>query len=93
MKNRDLTYLKILSILHIIVSGVMLIVMFPIIYISLIVAGIKLRKIQSRTFCLIIAGLECISFPLGTLLGVFTLITLNRESVKTLFAAIPMKKI
>lgn len=52
---------------------------------SLILTGNKLRKRKSRTFCLIIAGAECLSFPLGTFLGVFTLITLSRNSIKEIF--------
>ena len=31
------------------------------------------------------AGLECILMPFGTVLGVFTLIVLMRDSVKALF--------
>lgn len=54
--------------------------------VCLILAGIKLWKKHSLTFCRIIAGVTCISFPLGTLLGVFTLITLSKESAKEMFA-------
>jgi hypothetical protein len=35
----------------------------------------------------VVAGIECIVMPFGTVLGVFTLVVLSRESVKTLFAA------
>ncbi len=54
--------------------------------IALIFAGHNLRKHKARVFCSVVAGIECLSFPLGTLLGVFTLIKLNRESAKGLFA-------
>ena len=54
--------------------------------VCLILAGIKLCKKKSRTFCQIIAGITCISFPIGTALGVFSLITLSKESVKNDFA-------
>ncbi|MBD3402960.1 hypothetical protein GF420_08690 [candidate division GN15 bacterium] len=53
--------------------------------IGMFVAGSKLRKRQSRTFCLVIAGLECLFFPFGTVLGVFTLVNLTQKSVIALF--------
>ena len=34
---------------------------------------------------LVVAALECLAFPLGTVLGVFTLIVLVRPEVKQLF--------
>jgi len=34
---------------------------------------------------MVIAGLSCLNMPLGTVLGIFTLIVLSRESVKVLF--------
>jgi hypothetical protein len=38
-------------------------------------------------FSLVIAGVNCASFPLGTLLGVFTFIVLLRASVRSLYPA------
>lgn len=38
-------------------------------------------------FCMIIAGLHCASFPLGTALGVCSILVLCRPSVKAWFAA------
>ncbi len=37
------------------------------------------------------AGIECVFIPLGTILGVFTIIVLSRESVKTLFSTETMQ--
>ena len=34
---------------------------------------------------MVIAALECLSVPLGTLLGVFTLVVLSRPSVRDSF--------
>ena len=34
---------------------------------------------------MVIAGVCCMFMPLGTILGVFTLVTLNKDSVKELF--------
>jgi hypothetical protein len=53
----------------------------------LVVAGRKLRKRASRTFCLVVAGMACLIMPFGTILGVFTIIVLMRDSVKALFEA------
>ena len=48
-------------------------------------AGRFLAKRKHYTFCFVMAGVECIFMPFGTVLGVFTIIVLNRESVKQLF--------
>lgn len=43
------------------------------------------RRIGQRTnlgFCQIIAGLECLFVPFGTILGVLTLLLLTREDVR-----------
>jgi hypothetical protein len=53
--------------------------------ISLIVAGRLLSQRRGYLFCLVMAALSCMNLPLGTCLGVFTLLVLNRPSVKALF--------
>lgn len=55
--------------------------------IFMFIAGRKLARQRSYTFCLAIAGVECIFMPIGTVLGVFTIIVLSRPSVKALFSA------
>lgn len=50
-----------------------------------IYSGVCLRARKHWVFSIVIAGISCLSVPLGTLLGVFTLIVLNRESVKALY--------
>mgnify|MGYP001597297254 CR=1 FL=1 len=42
----------------------------------------SLPKRRHRTLCFVMAVLACLYFPLGTILGIFTLIILNRPSVK-----------
>jgi hypothetical protein len=49
------------------------------------VAGRSLATYRRYRFCLVIAGLECLWMPLGTILGVFTLIVLLRPGAKVLF--------
>jgi hypothetical protein len=48
-------------------------------------SGRNLKNNSSYTFCLVIAGISCIFMPLGTILGVFTLVVLLRDSVKQIF--------
>jgi hypothetical protein len=55
--------------------------------VCILVAGSKLARYRSRTYCLVIACVECIFMPFGTVLGVFTIIVLMKDSVKELFAA------
>lgn len=40
---------------------------------------------RRRVFCMVIAAFQCLNMPLGTILGVFTLVVLSRPSVKALF--------
>ena len=49
--------------------------------------GRFLAKRKHRMFCLVMAGVECIFMPFGTVLGVFTIIVLLREPVRALFFA------
>jgi hypothetical protein len=49
-------------------------------------AGRKLKRHKNRAFCMVVAGIECMFMPFGTVLGVFTLIALNKDSIKEIFA-------
>ena len=53
--------------------------------ISVFIAGRSLAKQVRYTYCLVIAGIECMFMPFGTVLGIFTIIVLMRDSVKPLF--------
>ncbi len=48
-------------------------------------AGMSLLQNKRWTFCFVMAILLCLNPPLGTILGVFTIVVLNRPSVKELF--------
>jgi hypothetical protein len=48
-------------------------------------AGRSLARRKRYTFCLVMGGIECLFMPVGTVLGVFTIIVLVRDSVKELF--------
>ncbi len=47
--------------------------------------GRCLARREKYVFCMVVAGISCMSFPMGTALGVFTFIVLARPSVKALF--------
>ena len=51
----------------------------------LLVSARSMSARKRHTLCIVTAALTCISFPLGTALGVFTLIVLLRPSVRALF--------
>lgn len=55
--------------------------------VCVIIAGRFLARRKCYLFCLVMAGIECIFMPFGTVLGVFTIIVLMRESTKGLFLA------
>jgi hypothetical protein len=51
-----------------------------------VLAGIYLRARKHRTFCIVVAALNCLHMPFGTVLGIFTIVVLARDSVRTAFA-------
>ncbi|AAM37805.1 membrane protein [Xanthomonas phaseoli pv. phaseoli] len=48
-------------------------------------AGRCIAQRRRHLLCLIVAGISCSFMPFGTVLGVFTLVTLLRPQVKALF--------
>jgi hypothetical protein len=48
-----------------------------------------LSERKSRTFCFVVAAITCMEFPLGTALGVCSLVVLGRPSVIELFSPKP----
>jgi len=130
--NQDIEHLRLLSIFHYVMGGMLAIFsMFPIIHLSMgiamvagafdqiekgeappafigwfiilfaaffilcgltlatcvAMAGQRLAHKRNYMYCLVMAGIECMFTPLGTILGVFTIIVLIRPTVKELFDA------
>ena len=127
--NQDTEHLRLLSIFHFIVGGLIaLFAFFPIFYVilgvfmliegfteggdgagsamfgmmfisiasiymilgwglavCLILAGRYISQRKHHTFCLITAIVGCLFIPLGTILGVLSIIVLSRRTVKDLF--------
>jgi hypothetical protein len=50
-----------------------------------LIAGRCIAHRKRYTFCFVMACVECLFMPFGTVLGVFTILVLNRASVKDLF--------
>ncbi len=53
------------------------------------IAGRCIKARRRHLYCIVVAALECLFMPFGTVLGVFTIIVLMRESVKRLFGIVP----
>jgi hypothetical protein len=54
--------------------------------ICILIAGRSLAKRTCYWLALVVACIECLFIPFGTILGVFTIVVLSRESVKALFS-------
>ena len=52
-----------------------------------LLSGIFLRARENRTFSFVVAAINCLHLPLGTILGIFTIIVLSRQSVRELYEA------
>lgn len=55
--------------------------------ICILIAGRSLARCKRYSFALVMACIECLFIPFGTVLGVFTIVVLSRESVRGLFSA------
>lgn len=54
--------------------------------ICILIAGRSLALGKRYSFALVMACIECLFIPFGTILGVFTIVVLSRESVRGLFS-------
>jgi len=53
--------------------------------ICILIVGRSLAHYKHYSFALVMACIECFFVPFGTILGVFTIVVLSRESVRVLF--------
>jgi hypothetical protein len=51
-----------------------------------LISGVFLRRRIHRIFSLVVAGFNCLAFPFGTMLGVFSILVLVRDSVREVYA-------
>ncbi|MBL8819008.1 MAG: hypothetical protein JNL58_23465 [Planctomyces sp.] len=68
-----------------VIVGLFIIAVAWAIGICIILSGKYLSEQRRRVFSIVIAAISCASFPIGTALGVFTLIVLLRPSVIKLY--------
>ena len=68
------------------IVGSLLFLLGVAIAICILIAGRSLAKRTRYWFALVVACIECLFIPFGTILGVFTIVVLSRESVKALFS-------
>src|SRR5947209_2901347 len=54
--------------------------------ILILITGRSLAQCKHYSFVLVMACIECLFIPFGTILGVFTIVVLSRESVRGLFS-------
>ncbi len=54
-------------------------------FINMFIVGILLTRRKNRLFCLFLAGVLILFFPVGTILGMITIRVLKRPSVIALF--------
>lgn len=50
-----------------------------------LLSGRRIAQRINLTYCQVIGGLECLCFPFGTILGIFTLIALTKSEAKEAF--------
>jgi hypothetical protein len=55
--------------------------------VSIILSGRFLKQRRRYMFSFVVACVACLFMPVGTILGIFTIIVLSRQSVKELYQA------
>jgi hypothetical protein len=50
-----------------------------------LLSGLWLRRRVNRAFSFVVAALDCLQVPFGTVLGIFTVVVLSRDSVRRLY--------
>jgi len=73
-----------IALIFIILAAIIILVGW-IFAIMIIIAGRRLKERRAYNYCLVVAFMECLIVPFGTVLGVFSIITLTKETVKELF--------
>jgi len=59
--------------------------------ICILIAGRCLSRRKGYSFALVMACIECLFVPFGTILGAFTIVALSREPVRGLFPTASMQ--
>jgi hypothetical protein len=86
LEQEDIWILRVMGILFTGFAAIFMILGFALAT-AMIIAGRRLAQHRSHTFCLIVAGLECMLFPFHAILGIFTFILLLQPEGRALFGA------
>ncbi|WP_438481692.1 hypothetical protein [Oleiharenicola lentus] len=62
-------------------------VLLVVVVVGNLLSGLFIGKRKHRMFSLVVGGINCLQFPFGTALGVFTLVVLTRDSVRESYEA------
>ncbi|MBL0043167.1 MAG: hypothetical protein IPP33_01750 [Flavobacteriales bacterium] len=68
-----------------IVLGWVLFIFIEVMGILNIVSGRLISRQEGRTFSMVVAAFECLHFPIGTALGIYTIVVLNDAEVKVAY--------
>lgn len=75
---------RVIGLLFVILSGIIIAAGW-VMAVLIFVAGNRLKQRRAYNYCLVIAFLECLIMPLGTVLGIFTILNLTKEPIRELF--------
>lgn len=84
MSPADADFFRMMGWLWAVIGGAMAILALGF-AVCLFLCGKFLAERRNATFVFVIACVQCVNMPLGTALGVFTILILQRPSVKALF--------
>ena len=65
--------------------GVTFLILGEAMSIALFISGRHLKRRTGHTFSFVVACISCLSIPVGTILGILTIIVLNRPTVKAAY--------
>ncbi|MBC2601881.1 hypothetical protein [Puniceicoccus vermicola] len=66
-------------------AGLLFFLLGQAVAVSIILSGRYLKRRKNYLFSFVLACIACTSVPIGTVLGIFTIIVLSRESVKAIY--------
>jgi hypothetical protein len=61
--------------------------------VMMFLVGRNISRRVHHTYCMVIAGINCLSVPFGTILGIFTIVTLQKPSVRAMFYPPPAQPV
>jgi len=72
------------GLIFVVIAAMMIVICWAF-AVALLVAARRLSEHRGYTYCIVVGALECMFVPIGTVLGVLTIIVLVRPSVRKLF--------